>query len=566
MDRLTPHDVFVVLLSLATLLLVARGAGELARRVNQPGVLGEIVAGILLGPTLLGRLAPEAYAFLFPQTGHAAIVLQGLSAVGVILFLLVAGLEVDLSTIWRQGRSALTVSITGIAVPFLLGLTAARTAADAFGREPGADPWLFALFFATALSISALPVIARTLMDLDLYRTDFGMVVVAAAVVNDLLGWLIFAVLLAMMGGSSAQTGVGWTIVLTLAFAAFVLTVVRWMMDRVLPWLQAHTSWPGGVLGFALSAALFGAAATEWIGVHAVFGSFLVGVALGDSIHLREQTRATIDRFVGSFFAPLFFATIGLNVDFVANFDPMLSLLVLAIACTGKVLGCAAGARAARISSREAWAMGVSLNARGAMEIILGLLALQNGIIGARLFVALVFMALVTSIAPGPCIQRILGRRRVRRFVDYLVPKAFIPRLASTDRREVISELCRAIAPATGRDAPLLEDAVWNREQTMSTGLEQGLAIPHARIPGLAAPMVGLGLSFGGVDFDAYDGEPARIIVLILTPEDDRGVQVNLLADIARTLKDPELRTKVLHVTNATELLALIRTEAPPPA
>lgn len=210
--------------------------------------------------------------------------------------------------------------------------------------------------------------------------------------------------------------------------------------------------------------------------------------------------------------------------------------------------------------------MGVSLNARGAMEIILGLLALQNGIIGARLFVALVFMALVTSIAPGPCIQRILGRRRVRRFVDYLVPKAFIPRLASTDRREVISELCRAIAPATGRDAPLLEDAVWNREQTMSTGLEQGLAIPHARIPGLAAPMVGLGLSFGGVDFDAYDGEPARIIVLILTPEDDRGVQVNLLADIARTLKDPELRTKVLHVTNATELLALIRTEAPPPA
>ncbi|GMU37424.1 MAG: cation:proton antiporter [Phycisphaerae bacterium] len=566
MDRLSHHDVMIVLLSLGVLLLVARTAGELARRLNQPAVLGEILAGIALGATGFGRLFPNAHAALFPSSGPPTLVLHGIGTVGVVLFLLVAGMEVDLSTIWRQGRTAATVSLMGIVIPFGIGWGAAQVMPELLGLEPGADRWVFSLFLGTALAISALPVIARTLMDLDLYRTDFGMLVIAAAIVDDLVGWMIFALLLAMIGAPGHGMSVGWTVLMTLGLAAFVLTIGRWGVNRTLPWLQAHTSWPGGVLGFALSLALFFAALTEWIGIHAVFGAFLVGVALGDSVHLREQTRATIERFVASFFAPLFFATIGLRIDFIRNFEVFLSLLVVLIACAGKVLGCALGARITGTPAREAWAIGFGLNARGAMEIILGLLALQAGLIGERLFVSLVFMALITSVICGPAVQKILGRRRVRRFVDYLVPKAFVPRLVSTDRREVISELCRAIAPAAGRDTALVEDAVWNREQTMSTGLEQGLAIPHARIPGLAAPLVGLGLSFGGVDFDAYDGEPARIIVLILTPEDDRGVQVNLLADIARTLKDPELRTKVLHVTNATELLALIRTEAPPPA
>ncbi len=561
MGGLTRDDMLVILLSCGILLSAARIAGEAARRLNQPAVLGEILAGILLGPSLLGRLSPQVWAYLFPSHGNAAIVLQGLSSVGVILFLLVAGLEVDLSTIWRQGKTTAAVSVSGVVAPFALGLIAARWQPTAMGAEPGSDPWSFALFFATALSISALPVIARTMMDLDLYRTDFGMLVVAAAVANDLIGWLFFAVLLAMMGVSGHGTPVGLTILFTLLFAALMLTVGRRLLDRMLPWIQAHTTWPAGVLGLSLSLALFGAALTEWIGIHAIFGSLLVGVALGDSIHLREQTRATIDRFVSSFFAPLFFASIGLRTDFVANFDPLLALTVLIIACIGKVLGCAGGARLASATPRESWAMGFALNARGAMEIILGLLALQSGLIGERLFVALVIMALVTSMMAGPAVQAILGKRRPRPFIDYLASRAFVPRLKAVGRREVIAELSRAMATALGKPASAIEDAVWNREMTMSTGLEHSLAIPHARLAGLSAPVIGLGLSPTGVDFDAYDGEPSRIIFLILTPEDDQGVQVHLLADIARTFKDPDMRSKVLQVTGATELIALIRTE-----
>jgi Kef-type K+ transport system membrane component KefB len=203
------------------------------------------------------------------------------------------------------------------------------------------------------------------------------MIIIAAAIFNDLAGWIIFAMILGMMEHQSGHgMGIVQTIGLTLLFAAGTLTLGRWLIHRVLPWVKAYTSWPGGILGFALALALLAAALTEYIGVHAIFGSFLVGVAIGDSSHLREQTRMVIHQFVSFIFAPLFFASIGLTVDFVRHFDVGLVLAVLVIACVGKVGGCGLGARWSGIPSHEAWALGFGMNARGAMEIILGLLAL----------------------------------------------------------------------------------------------------------------------------------------------------------------------------------------------
>src|SRR5690606_25864823 len=207
-------------------------------------------------------------------------------------FLLVAGMEVELGRVWRQGKAAISVSFWGVVIPFGVGFGAAWLAPRALGSEADADRLIFALFFATALSISSLPVIARPLLDLNLFRTDIGMVIIASAIVQDLVGWIIFAVILGLMGSAGGHgLPIGATIALTLGFAVVMLTVVRWLVHRALPWIQAHASWPGGVLGFALSIALFGAAFTEWIGVHAIFGTFMAGVAVGDSPHLRERTR-----------------------------------------------------------------------------------------------------------------------------------------------------------------------------------------------------------------------------------------------------------------------------------
>ena len=559
MVALSADEITRMLLALGVLLCVARGLGELAQYFRQPTVLGEIFAGVLLGPTVLGRLAPDWNAWLFPAAGDSAVVLDGLATLSIVLFLLVAGMEVDLSTIWRQGRAAISVGMLGTIVPFAVGFVLAWLAPGALGQQSGSDLVLFALFFGTALSISALPVIAKTLMDLGIYRTDIGMIVVSAAMFNDLIGWIVFAVILGMMGHSGHAFDVPTTIGLTLAFAALTLTIGRWFINRALPWLQAYTHWPGGELSFALILALFGAAFTEWIGIHAIFGSFLVGIAVGDSPHLRERTRVIIDRFVSFIFAPVFFASIGLRVDFALHFDATVVGVVLVVACFGKLLGSWLGAKWGGLSPRDAWAVGFAMNARGAMEIILGLLALHAGVIRPPLFVALVLMALVTSIISGPAMQALLGLKRPRRLATLLSSRLFIRELAAVTRREAIAELSKAAAATASLSSERIEEAVWQREETQPTGIGDGIAVPHARFDELNETMVAVGLSDAGVDFDAPDGTPAHLLILILTPESQSGMQLELSAELGLLFSRPGMLEKVMRTRNYSEFLALIR-------
>lgn len=557
---MTPHNVMLMLLSFGALLFVARVLGELAERLHQPAVLGELLAGILLGPTVLGNLAPGFAGFLFPEHGPNAVALEAIATLAIVFFLLVAGIEVDLSTVWRQGNIGLKVGIVGMVIPFALGLLAAWVAPRALGREPDADALVFALFLATALSITALPVIAKTLMDLGLYRSDMGMVVVSAAIFNDLVGWIAFAIIMGMMGTVSAHShSIPLTITLTLGFVAVMLTLGRWAIHRVLPALQAYTRWPGGVLSFALILALFGATFTEWIGIHAIFGSFIVGVALGDSSHLRERTRVIIDQFVSFVFAPVFFASIGLRVNFVAHFDPVLVLTILVVACLCKLAGGFLGARWGGMAKRDAWAVGFAMNARGAMEIILGLLALEAGIIRERLFVAIVIMAIVTSMLSGPMMNLILKPTKGCRLLDVLASRLFLRNMRATSRREAISELTGAVSEVVGLDAGALERAVWAREEALPTGIGNGVAIPHARIPELDEPVVAAGFSETGVDFDAPDGKLANLIFLILTPEKDPASQLEIGADIARCFQNASMLDGALRTSNYTEFLALLK-------
>lgn len=561
MQALDSSKLTLMFLSVGVLLGSARLCGELAKRAHQPSVVGEILAGVLLGPTLLGAVAPGAEALLFPATGEVAVLRRGLITLALTLYLLVAGMEVDLSTVWRQGRPALLVGTIGLAVPFGLGFAGAWFAPTWVSRLEPSTPLVFSLFFATALSISALPVIARTLLELNVFRTDLGMMIIAAAILQDLIGWIVFAIVLGLMGSSTGHgLGIAATIGLTLAFVVGMLVIVRPLVHRVLPWLHAYVSWPAGVLALILTLALLAAALTEWIGVHAIFGGFIAGVAVGDSRHLRERTRATVDQFISAFFAPLFFGSIGLEINFLKNIDWLLTAVVLLIACAGKIAGSQLGARLGGVSRRESWAVGFGMNARGAMEIVLGLLALESGVIGKRLFVALVLMALITSTVSGPLMQRTLRRRSPRLLADHLVGRAFLPELSATDREAAIRELARAIAPAVGVSADELGDAAWRREQIMSTGLGEGVAVPHARLAGVRDAKVAVGLAYDGIDFDAPDGRAARLVFLIVTPENDDGAQLEILSDVARLFHSPAEVQAALSVRSFSELLALLRT------
>src|SRR3984957_7606517 len=558
MPHLSPHDVMTMFMALATLLGCAKLAAELMQKIGQPPILGEISVGIFLGPTVLGHYRPHLYQTLFPTTGPMPIVLDTVTTLGVVFFLLTAGFEIDLRSIFRQGKSALLVSIFCVAFPFGAGFLAAEVFPRYMGSEAGANPLIFALFVGTALSISALPVIARILMDLNLLRTEMGTVIISSAMFDDLVGWILFSFVLGMMHpppGGSIGDGVKHTIVLVFLFVGITLTLGRWLIDKILPLLQAHTTWPGGALGFIFTLTMAGAAFTEYAGIHAVFGAFVIGIAVGESGHLRKRTSEHIHQIVNNVFAPFFFASIGLRTDFVSNFHLGLTLTVIGVACVGKLLGAGWGARLGGMDRTSSLAVGLAMNARGAMEIILGILALQAGLIRENMFVAMVVMALFTSLISAPAIHFLIGRRRKLTLKDTVTAKLFLPTLAATTRLGALKEMCEVAAEAVSNAPERLFRLVEERERVLASGWENELAVPYARVNGLTDPLVVVAKS-SGIDFDARDGKPARLIILILTGNNQS--QQDLLADASELFSRKEAVEQAVHASNFLELQAAL--------
>ena len=333
----------------------------------------------------------------------------------------------------------------------------------------------------------------------------------------------------------------------------------RWVADRCLSWVQAHLSWPSGVLGFTLMAGLLGAAVTDAIGVHAIFGAFLTGIALGESPHLREQTRHIVHRFVEGILAPIFVAAIGLEVNFIVNFRPGLVFSVLALGMALKILATWAGARLAGCRPIEAWGAGWALNARGELGIVLGLLAWQSGVIRERLFVAVVTLAIVTSALAGPMLKWLLRREKVWSLGMLLDARSCISHLHVTTAEAAIRNLCHAAAEKARRNSADVTAAVLAREELMGTGLGRGIAVPHARLPDLSAPVLILGTSREGVAFEGMDDEPVRLIFLILTSDRDPGSQLQILAAIGRFAHDAKLVHEAMSARTSTELLGAVR-------
>lgn len=555
-------EILLFLLSLAVLLGAARLLGELVQRLGWPSVVGEIIAGIVVGKTVFGRIAPGAFAWLFAD-GPTKTLLSGYTTVAVVLLLVVAGLEIDLTAVRKSGRALLLTSIFGAVIPFALGYGTGFLLPDHDLADPSRRG-LHAAFLGIALAISALPVITRTLMDLGLMKSDIGMLVLSAAVVNDIVGWICFSVLAREMGTSGAT---GWkslviSIGLTLGFVAVTLVVLRPVVDRWLLAMQPAPNEPAPttrVLSMVMVLALLGASATEALGIHAVFGGFVVGLAIGDSPRLREHTRHMLQEFVTSIFTPVFFATMALRYDFARSFDLVLTLVIVLIACVAKVLGSALGARLGGAGNREAFAIGFGMNSRGAMEILLAVIALEAKIINEKIFVALVVMAVVTSLISGPAMARLL-RAEGSPVQKLLRAGAVRVDLAAATRKEAIVALTTALCDKLGRaaDKDRFCEAVLGREETAGTGLGDGVAFPHAEAEGLTEPAMAFGRSKEGLDFDAPDGLPAHLVFLLLTPKGNYDASLHLLAGTARLLAKPEVRQKLLAAPDAGAIIAAL--------
>lgn len=408
MSGVSDTDVMNIMLQLGVILLAGRVLAEVARRLRQPAVVGEIVAGILLGPTLFGMLFPSVMHDLFyPES--SALIMYGFVQVSVVLLLFVAGLEVDLHIVFQQGRQTFFVAAVGLVIPFVLGFAVSHGSPQFFGH-PDEDRLLaFSLFTGVAFSITALPVIARILMDLGLLKSRIGTVIISSAMLNDIVGWLIFSVVLSMINFGTTTMTFGQSITYTLAFALLLLTAGRWMLNKSLPWINKQLAWPGGLLSVSVGFCFLAAALTEFFGIHGFIGAFLVGIALGDSEHMSERAKEIVHQFINNIFGPIFFVSIGLRVDFLTHFDPWMTAGILVLIVGGKVVGCGLGSRAGGYSWRESMAIGFGMTSGGSIEIILGLIALEAGLIGEDIFVSLVVVALLTSMMAGPLMRWSLG-------------------------------------------------------------------------------------------------------------------------------------------------------------
>lgn len=403
-----PKDMVIFFLEIAVMLFMALFCGHIMSRLGFPAVFGELFGGIILGPTVWGWLSPDTYHLLFPDTGAVFQGRDALIQICMLFFLFAAGLEMNLDLIRKQSTNIAWASLMGVVVPFIMGIGTVFLFPDLWREHFYGRTLLFAMFMGTALSISALPVIVRTLMDLDLMKTNIGMIITGAATIDDLIGWSLFAFILSNFAHESVMNIPPYiTFFLVLLLFVFMVTIGRFLAQRSQKWFKSHLPWPGSFLGITTVLVLLAAACAELIGIHSVFGAFLVGLAFSQNLDKREDAHEMIYQFVMYFFAPLYFVSIGLRANFVESFDLVLVLAVLIVACLGKVLGVALGLMISKMPWRQSIAVGFAMNARGAMEMILATIAKDAGLIDDRIFVALIFMALVTSFISGPIISRL---------------------------------------------------------------------------------------------------------------------------------------------------------------
>ncbi|MDH3300251.1 MAG: cation:proton antiporter [Acidimicrobiia bacterium] len=403
------HEVLVFLVQLSILLGLARFAGSLARRIGQPAVVGELAAGIAAGPSLFGRVAPQAFEWVFAP-GEDASMIFALAWLGLLLLLAVTGIESDLDVVRQLGRPAAVVTTGSLIVPLAGGLLLGFAMPNEL-VGPTTSTGLFAVFLAVALSISSLPVVARVLSELGMVRRDVGQLILAVAVANDVIGWLLLGLVVGVAGSGGAPTpgAVAITIVAVAAFFAAALT----LGSAATEWGLRQTAGRGieAQVGLMVGTVALAGAVTQAIGVEAVLGAFVAGLVIGRSRWRDERAISVLETVTNALLAPLFFATAGLRVDVAVFAEPTVavwSLIIIAVATATKLLGAGVGARLAGLPGPEARALGVGLNARGALEIVIASIGLSLGILTDASYAAIVIMALTTSIVAPPLLRRAL--------------------------------------------------------------------------------------------------------------------------------------------------------------
>ncbi|HXN87198.1 MAG TPA: cation:proton antiporter [Candidatus Binataceae bacterium] len=410
MAPLTESQLLRFLIEIAALLIASRVLAEVAKRFDQAPVIGELLAGILLGKSVLGHLSPATYAYLFTADPLAMHLLESIAWLGAIMLLLYIGLETELEILRGLGRAAVSISSLGMAVPFASGIVLGYMLPASYLANPNGR-LIFALFMAVAMSISAVPVIAKILLDLGLIKRELGMLILAGGIVDDTTGWLLLSLVagLATRGTIDAKS-VSLLVIEGAAFLAFAYFAGYRLARGLMRWIDDRTFIEHGKFSAMVIVALVCGVATQFIGLHAVFGAFVAGLMIRSSTRVRKEDLDELKAMALGVMAPIFFAYSGLKADPASLGHPMVPLIVLGIACIGKLIGCGAGGLLAKLKPKEALAVAIGMNARGGMEIIVALIGLTLGILTQEMYTIIIMVAIVTSVVAPAALKWSLSK------------------------------------------------------------------------------------------------------------------------------------------------------------
>ncbi|HBC85749.1 MAG TPA: hypothetical protein DCZ94_02220 [Lentisphaeria bacterium] len=560
MAILNEKNIIIFLVEIFILLGLSKFFGEILRRRGQPAIVAEILVGVILGPSILGRYCPELHNLIFPNNDIQKSMLETVAWIGILFFLLDTGLELDFSSAWRQRSDALIIAITGLIVPMAIAFVPCLYIPDEYLRDPD-KKIMFALFVSAVMTVSALPVTARVMRNFNLYKTDLGFLIMSALTVNDILGWVAFTLILGFFMQSQVNFMDAAVIILaTTGFTFFCLSYGRTFADKIVSSIQkAKLPEPSSSLTFIVLLGLVCGALTSMIGINALFGFFIAGIMAGEARSLSEKTRQVISQMVFSIFVPLFFATIGLNIDVLKNFNWMLAGFVFVIGVLGRFAGAWLGVMFTKQPRSNFLMISLSHVAGGEMQIVVSMFAFHHNLISETVFVSIIFGTIASSVALGPLFAWALKLRKQISLLELFSRDNIMPDLQMTEKDSALVSLCSNGASAIQMNEKDLYEIVKKREDDMSTGLEEGIAVPHARLTNITKPVIVFGRSKHGIEWNSPDGKPATHIFLILTPLTHEDSQVQILRNIVRGFRKDENRRKIMSAADNREILDIFK-------
>ena len=428
----------ILIAEVVLLLLIGRGLGEIMQRFGQPAVIGNLLAGLILGPSLFGWIWPAAHTLIFPSNPETKGLITGISDMGVLMLLLLTGMETDLKLVRKVGMPAISITLAGVAVPFVCGFTAGYLLPDSLLPTQGSK-LVASLFLGTALSISSIKIVAMVVREMNFMRRNLGQIIVASAIMEDTVGWVIISLTLGIAGAGGFSFGsLAKTVIGTMVFLIVSYTIGRKLVFWLIRWVNDTFVSEYAVVTAILIVMCLMALTTQAIGVNTVLGAFVAGVLVGESPILSDQIQNELRGFITAFMMPIFFGMSGLSADLTILRDPQLSLLtvgLIALASLGKFAGAFTGGIVSGLSSRESLALGCGMNARGSTEVIVATIGLTMGALTQNLYTMIVTMAVITTMAMPPMLRWALrrlplqGEEKARLEKEELDAKGFVAQL-----------------------------------------------------------------------------------------------------------------------------------------